>query len=129
MLNIFKLFNLFTDVTTGTMRYFKPLGSGRLVSVQVSDKDLEKISLNFQRKIEPADVCDGKLVSLVTEEVKHRGGKRVTSLELTYDSAEALHKVLGLALKDMRRRRSRRIIENFLLFTVFETMRSKRTLF
>ena len=87
------------------------------------------MSLVFQKNIEKGDVCEGKLISSVLEEVKHRGGKRTTSLDLTYESAEALHRVLKLALKDMRKRRSRDLLEKYLLFTMLDCMQSKQKLF
>ncbi len=103
------------------MVYRKRLGSGRTVSVFVSDECLElnKLVIRFERKIEASDVVAGKLVPVTLERVKRRGGKRRTSLALSYESAEALQLALKGALKDARKRRFWHNLSNRLMFSSF----------
>lgn len=76
-----------------------PFGSGRAVSVSVSG-DSEEFVLEFKRRIKPSDVSEGKLVPVVLEEATRRGGKRLTTISISRESAEALCVVLRKALKD-----------------------------
>ena len=89
------------------MLYRRRLGSGRTVSVVVADNgfELKDLMVRFERKIEQEDVANGQLKPVSLEEVKKRGGKRSTTISLSYESAEALNSVLKTALKDARRRR------------------------
>ena len=107
------------------MRYMRRLGSGRAVSVFVSDKplDLNNLVLKFERKIEAGDVENGRLLPVSTTEVKRRGAKRVTSIALSYETAEALHKVLGTALRDARKRQIHHQFSNQIMSMLFESER------
>lgn len=97
---------LFSKPTSVSMKYMSR-ASGRTVSVTVLDDPLglKNLCIKFERKIESGDVVDGKLISLVREKVKRRGGKRSVTIALSYESAKALRSTLDSALKDARKRR------------------------
>ena len=122
---MFKIFSLLAEPLKVPMLYLKRLGSGRVVSVIVSDKGLEldNLVLRFERKIERTDVVNGKLTQISLEEVKRRGAKRSTTIALSYESAEALHSTLGRALKDARRRRNWHNFSNRMMPVLFESSR------
>lgn len=111
---------------TASLKYFQH-EAGRAVSVYVSGELAEgdKLVIKLQRKLHPGDVEDGKLASVVREEVVRRGGKRVTTLALQYESAEMLHAVLSAALKDARRRRSWFNIARVLFFLCTPPVKQK----
>lgn len=97
------------------LRYFRHWGSGKSVSVCVSEKGAEQLVLRFERKIEDDDVIGGKLVPIALEEVVRRGGKRSTTIAISHESAEALQVMLKPALKSMRKNiRARRIRHRFM---------------
>ena len=98
-------------------------GSGRSISVVVRDDGLDvgSLILEFQRKIEPGDVKDGKLQPVTLEGVERRGGKRITSLALSLQSAEDLHLALGVALKDARKRAAWHEMSQKIMGFVFST--------
>jgi len=124
-----RLFSLFTEPLRVPMLYRRRLGSGRAVSVIISDKGLEldNLVLRFERKIEHGDVVNGKLTKISLEKVKKRGAKRSTTIALSYESAEALHSTLGSALKDARRRRIWHNFSNRIMSAIFESTRHLET--
>ena len=110
----------FFGIIRQSMRYWTLQGEGKTVSVYVWKDDLDLLTLQFERKIEPKDVENGKLKSVVLQETKRRGGKRLTTIALSFESAEALHNTLGRALKDARRRRfGQGLINNIFAFLLF----------
>ncbi len=104
------------------MVYRKRLGSGRAVSVIVSDSCLElnNLVVRFERKIESSDVVNGKLIQISHEEIKRRGAKRSTTIALSYESAEALQVALKSALRDVRKRHFWHTFSNRIMFSLFE---------
>ena len=122
---MFKYLRLLMEPLRVPVVYRKRLGSGRAVSVIVSDNCLESDSLvvKFERKIKPSDVVDGKLVQISHEEVKRRGGKRSMTFALSYESAEALQIALKGALRDARQRRFWHTTSNKIMFSIFEFSR------
>ena len=92
------------------MRYLSKLGEGKAVSVCTDDK-AKCLEVRFERKILSGDISKGKLVPTSFEGIKRRGGKRRLAVGISYESAEALHLVLGRALKDMRNKRSEFVVE------------------
>ena len=82
---------------------------GKAVSVCVSDNGmhLNNLLVHFERKIGAEDVANGVLIPVTRETIKRPGTKRVTSIALSYETAEDLHKTLGRALKDARLRHFR----------------------
>ena len=100
------------------LRYFRHWGTGRSVSVCISEKDTQQLVLRFERKIEGDDVLDGKLVHVAVEEVTRRGGKRSTTIAISHESAEALHSILKPALKSMRKSMRRRRLRNWFMNSV-----------
>ena len=109
--------NPFT-VLSKPIQYFKTLGGGASVSTGVSSEHIGLIELKFERKIKASDVSQGKLVPIVLEEAKRRGGKRLTTLCITHESAEALAVVLKKALKDSRKRCFLQAMQGFVFFTI-----------
>ena len=103
-----RLQGLFQKPKNVPMLYRQRLGNGRTVSVVVSDSvfELDNLVVVFERKIESGDVEEGRLRPIAIHEVKKRGGKRSTTMALTYETAEALHQTLGTALRDARCRHS-----------------------
>ena len=99
------LFNLLGFDDRKQIRCLQRLGNGRAVSVFVPAGDPEALVLLFERKIDSEDVRNGKLLPLTVQTTKRRGGKRAVTLVVSYESAEALHKMLGIGLKRLRRRR------------------------
>lgn len=91
---------------------------GRAIVVIVSGDGTTPLELVFTKRIEAGDVVDGKLVPSSRNLVKRRGGKRVTTLVLSYEGAEDLCRALKPALKDMRRRRRTRAFVYHLVATV-----------
>jgi len=86
------------------LKHFLQFGSGRCVSVFVNDIDLDNVVLQFERHLGSSDIADGKLIPLTLEKVKKRGGKRLTRIRISYETAEALYAILKPALKDARQR-------------------------
>ena len=112
-------------------RFWHSNKKGATVSVSVPDYDGGKLILLFQRPIEVSDVKDGKLVPSAWTKVRRRGGKRQTGLTLSLESAEALHVVLGAALKDAKAKQYRKTfgerVLNF-LFSYMEMQNSVATI-
>jgi hypothetical protein len=121
---MFRYLSLLREPIRVPMLYRRRLGSGRTVSIVVSDRSLElnNLVLRFERKIESSNVVDGKLARISFEEVKKRGGKRSTTLALSYESAEALYVTLGGALKDARKRHIWHQFSNWMMSVVFAPM-------
>lgn len=121
---LFRFLKLFAEPLKVPMQYRKRLGSGRVVSVVVSDNgfELNSLEVKFERKIEHSDVVGGKLISTSHEEVKRRGAKRHTTIALSYQSAEALHAVLGGALRDARKRHFWLDLSTRVISGLFESM-------
>jgi len=86
------------------MRYCRH-GNGHAVSVITQVGKGDGVRLVFEKKIERGDVVEGNLVQHAREVTKRRGGKRSTSLAISYEDSEALYAMLGRALRDERRRR------------------------
>lgn len=97
-----------TETPRGSKRYLLHRGNGHAVSVFVIDHNLDRLSIELERKIECGDVVKGRLMPSTTEIIKHRGGKRWTGIKVSYEDAEALYDTLGRALKDVRKRRADR---------------------
>src|SRR3989344_3882710 len=113
---MFRYLSLLSDPLRVPMIYRKRLGGGRAVSIIVADNGLElgNLVMRFERKIEPSDILHGKdakrsgrLRPTAIHKIKRRGGKRLTTILLTYETAEALQKTLDIALKDARKRHAR----------------------
>jgi hypothetical protein len=81
-------------------RHFIAAGNGRATSVTTVPKGL---LISFERKIAANDVVDGKLLPVVVQEVKRRGGKRYAAVTVSLEGAEELHELLGHVLAQRRR--------------------------
>jgi hypothetical protein len=91
-------------------RHYIAAGNGRATSVTTVPRGL---LISFERKITPADVKEGKLLPVVFQEVKRRGGKRYSALTLSLESAEDLHQLLGEVLgQECRRNTFDQLIKN-----------------
>jgi hypothetical protein len=93
------------DELTTEPRGYRVRRSGGTVIAGVSGDGDGPIQLVFTKRIERSDVVKGRLLPTSREMVKRRGGKRLTTITLSYESAEALYQALKPALKDARRRR------------------------
>jgi hypothetical protein len=110
-----ELFELLEGTDLKPMRFWMSPRQGSTVSVAVRDPNGEKLELLLQRKLTPSDLKDGKLLPVAWSTIKHRGGKRLSGMTLSLESAEALHAVLGRALKDARQKHRRRVVSDRLL--------------
>ena len=75
---------------------------GHTVFVETSP-DGDVIGIMLQRPLELTDRNkDGKLIPVVKSEIKRRGSKRKTFFLLPFETAKALHDVLGKVIEDAR---------------------------
>ncbi len=104
---MFGLISLFKKPLTVPVLYFEKPAPRKMMGVEVVDDGFQRVvlALTFQRPVEKTDFKNGAFIPPVTCKFKRRGGKVSTTVCLTYESAEALHKSLGRALKDARHRR------------------------
>lgn len=107
------------------IRFWSTYRKGASVSATVPDHG-ESLRLSFKRPVERDDVLDGKLTDCVSSGVQRRGGKRLTELELTRESAVALYAVLGSALKDAEVKHNRRVFAEHLFKTVMSFADTQR---
>lgn len=87
------------------------LGKGKSVSVTPAQNcylfgDTGTLSIQVERKIGRNDVKNGKLLPMAQETTKRRGGKRSLTMDLPFETAEALHYALGKELRAARLRRT-----------------------
>ena len=83
--------------------YYRHSGEGKSVSVRVLENHPEQdLIIQFQRKIRPSDVQDGKCLPLTWERLVRRGGKRSSAIRISIDNALELQSVLEAVLKDIK---------------------------
>jgi hypothetical protein len=73
-----------------------------------------------------SDIKDGKLAPVAVTRIKRRGGKVQTCVNLSLEGAEALHKVLGDALKDARAKQRKKHISAFAANLMLLVLQTKR---
>ncbi len=79
-------------------------GGGRSVLVSMPPNASSGYEIKLVRKIGRGDVKAGKLLPSCLQKVKRRGGKRVLTMRVSEENAEALHTALGIALKANRKK-------------------------
>ncbi len=119
---MFLLLSSWTDAfSNACQRFLVQRNDGGATSVYVAGDGTKPMFLVFEKKIGRNDVVDGKLLPVVEEKVKRRGGKRHTTICVSHEGAEALYKALKPALKEMKRRRRTRMFAGR-IFVAFEHM-------
>ena len=105
------------DLGTPPVCLLRTLGNGRAIKTYLSDKHLDTLHISLERKIVKSDVLNGQLIPTTREGVKRRGGKRYTEFPIKLDTAEQLHKQLGEAIREAKKRKekvaARKRLSNF----------------
>lgn len=111
----------FIDIVLGDSKpksFCLSSGGGKATTIRVHEAG-DKLDLLLQHKLRPTDVQNGRLLPSASWGVRRRGGKLITHLGLTHGTAEELHKVLGEALKDARRKRRKALFQERVTRVVF----------
>lgn len=107
-------------------------GKGNMIGAQLNQEG-SSVEIWFQRKIESGDVKDGRLISVVKQGVIQSGGKRVTGLNISVQTAEdlalLLREVSRIARRKQRAKRLFSYIEALTLMSdqPLKSLRSVRT--
>jgi hypothetical protein len=95
--------------------FWQTYRKGATVTVSVPDSDGARILLQCQRPIEASDVKDGVLLPTTWSGIKRRGAKRQSGMCLSLEGAEALHTLLGEAIKDAKKKQDLRSASTYML--------------